>query len=199
MLTALLNAPMIVQRAVAFSIFACGAALLLGLAWSVIDGLANRHETLLGVREQVGRLQRLAQTQLPAEATIEDKAGGLDLFASEPNLAIARANLQQRINDISASNNTPLASVSNLPDSEQDGVTLIGLRVDFSGGYDDVLRTVAAIEASIPLLIIRELNVHAAGVEQLDHPPELAAQLRVFGAIRVVAPADASSGEVLPQ
>lgn len=191
----LLNAPFAVQRAVAWG----ALALLLTVAATNIFGLgagiAERYGTLIETREKVGRLSRFVAVDLSTLPEPSHSADVVNLFMDAPSLAIARANLQQRVTEIAAVNTVLIASAGNVPDLTENDATLIGLRVEFSGGYENVAKMVMALEASSPPLILKELNVHALGEDLPDRPPELAAQLRLYSAVRAD---QAAAGEGSP-
>lgn len=193
MIGRLLNAPMRIQSAVALGLLTllgvCGVLLSVALA----QNIADQQQSLIDSRERAGRLMRLAATDLSRNA-IEEQTGDAQLFMGAASLAIARAELQQRISSIAATNNISIASAGNLPELTENGVTMIGLRIDFSGQHESVGKTVAAIEAGSPPLIVRHLTVRTAGAEQSGQPPELAAQLRVYAAVRVPTEPSTESG-----
>lgn len=159
-------------------------------AASVAGGLIAQRETLQQTRERAGKLIQFTASGLPLTADVTGD-GQAELFMAAPSMAIARADLLERINSIASAHSSFVASVGNLPDLAEDYTALIGLRVDFSGAYDDVAKTILAMETSMPPLVIKELSVRSAGVEQPDRPPELAAQLLVYSPVRTE---DAANG-----
>lgn len=191
MLTRLLNASPGTQTAVAAAMLVLCAGIAVWVAVAVAGGLNEQRNALIETRERAGKLIQFAATDV-SQAAVADDPGGTELFMSAPSIVIARADLQQRINAIASAQKSFVASVGNLPDLNEDNTTMIGLRVDFSGAYEDVTKTVLAIETSMPPLIVKELSVRSAGVEQPDRPPELAAQLLVYAPVRTSA---AASGE----
>lgn len=195
MLTRLLNAPFRIQAMIAWS-----AALVLAivLAWATF-GLAS---ALMGVRSRLletralaGRLSQVASTKRDAATRgLAPEDGGNGLFLEASSLTLARADLQQRINTVVGSQGTTIASAGNLPDIVEKQTQMIGIRADFSGPYDSVAKAIAALESSVPPLIIRALDIHAAGISAPNRAPELAAQLRVYTAVRVTDGATSTDG-----
>lgn len=193
MFVRLLNAPPRLQSAFALALL---AAILLGaggVAWSVAAGLFEQKRELIELRERAGRLQRLAATTLPQEDIGVDPDQTRQLFMVATSLVIARADLQQRLNAISAANAVNVASVGNLPDRAEKSGTSIGLRLQLSGTYENVLATVAAIEGGAPPLIVREMTINAVGLMQPGSPPELSAEMRVYAAVRLAEDAETST------
>lgn len=158
--------------------------------WSFAASIGEARASLVEARERAGILLELARTDLSALPDDGADSAGNALFIEAPSLVLARAALQGRINAIAKANNVLVASAGNLPDLDEGGSMMIGLRIDFSGTYLDVNKTVHAIETSMPPLLVKEMDVRAAGVAKAGTPPELAAQLRIFGAVRFAEAGD---------
>ncbi|RWM12890.1 MAG: hypothetical protein EOR72_20455 [Mesorhizobium sp.] len=189
MLNRLLNAPAGMQKGIAVSLLAVAGGVMIWIVADVAEYLAAQRTMLTETRERAGALAAFARVDLsgtgPVAASGDASAG---LFMSAPSVVLARANLQERINAIASANNAQVASAGNLPDLEEEGSNFIGLRVAFSAKYDDVSRTLLAIETGTPPLIVKELNVRSTGAALPNQPPELSVELRVYGAVRVSKP-----------
>ena len=187
----LINAPKAVQNAVAILI--SGLMLLfvwigLSFAAGVIISKASR---LTEMRERAGRLTQMIALRDAAKLPVEvgGASGGESLFVEAESVAIGRANLQSRIEAIAQGNGLLLSSAGGLPDSEEDGLKLVGLRIDLSGAHDAINKAMADMEISKPPLIIREVSIRLAAGEGGDRPPELAAQIKLYSAFRQSSPA----------
>lgn len=185
MSTRLLNASFAVQALVAWGVLSLLVTLVatnvVGLTQSIADSYATLNET----RERVGRLTQFTALDLSQFPEPSQSNDTVNLFIPAPSLAIARANLQQRVTEVAVANNVMIVSAGNLPDLHENDATLIGLRVAFSGSYDNVAKMVMALEAALPPLILKELSANIVGEEFPDRPPQLSAQIRVYGAVRI--------------
>lgn len=191
----LLNAPRPLQTAAAILLAMLAGAALLWFVSTIIGHFIQQRDELDASRENVGRLMRFAEMDLSQVSHPALSGPGTDeLFVHAPSIAIARADLQQRIGTIVGSQNTYLASVGNAPDLNENNATLIGMRVDFSGSYVDVTNALYLLETSTPPLILRDMSLNASGVDLTDRPPELAAQLHVYAAVRIEAPEASGAG-----
>lgn len=190
MLSKLINAEMRTQKATALGLTVIAVAVAAFVLWSFAASIGEARASLVEARERAGILLELARTDLSALPDDGADSAGNALFIEAPSLVLARAALQGRINAIAKANNVLVASAGNLPDLDEGGSMMIGLRIDFSGTYLDVNKTVHAIETSMPPLLVKEMDVRAAGVAKAGTPPELAAQLRIFGAVRFAEAGD---------
>lgn len=194
--TRLLNASFGVQALVAWGVLALLVVLVATNLLGLTTGIGESYATLTETRERVGKLTQFTAIDLSQFPEPSQSGDTINLFMPAPSLAIARANLQQRVTELATTSNVLIASAGNLPDLQENDATMIGLRVDFSGSYDNVARMVMALETATPPLILKELNVNVVGEDLPDRPPELSVQLRVYGAVRIdqVAPAEAAAG-----
>jgi Type II secretion system (T2SS), protein M subtype b len=188
LLTRLINAPMRVQKCAAAAILALGLALAFALGASAFAVVRGKQAELTGLREKAGRLAQIASLKDSLNPALDDPAhaDSQSLFLEAESVTIGRANLQSRVDAIAQSNGLLLSSAGGLPDLQENGLKLIGLRVDLSGGYDAVHKTILDIETSKPPLMVRELAVRLASGEGGDRPMELAAQIKLFGAFRLI-------------
>jgi Type II secretion system (T2SS), protein M subtype b len=186
LLTRLMNAPIRLQKCAAALLLAVGFALALVLAASAFAFVGAKHAQLLDLRDNAGRLAQIAGMKSGLRSAKNDLAGAdsKSLFLEAESLTIGRANLQSRVDAIARSNGLLLSSAGGLPDIEENGLKLIGLRIDLSGGYDAVQKAIVDLETTKPPLMVRELAVRLASGESGDRPLELAAQIKLFGAFR---------------
>jgi hypothetical protein len=188
LLTRLINAPMRVQECAAAALLALGLTLGYALGASAFTLVRNKQAQLTDLREKAGRLAQIAGMKDSVDPAPDNSANAdsQSLFLEAESLTIGRANLQSRVDAITQSNGLLLSSVGGLPDLEENGLKLIGLRVDFSGGYDAVHKAILDLETSKPPLMVRELAIRLASGEGADRPLELAAQIKLFGAFRLI-------------
>jgi hypothetical protein len=187
LLSRLMNASIAVQRAVAIAALIVLITLLGGVTWIAVGTIESKQLALLELRERAGRLTKLSamKSGLQPSSATDAVPAGQELFLEAESLTIGRANLQSSIEAIAQSNNTVLASAGSVPDSDEEGIKLIGLRIDVSGSYEAVQKAIVGIETSKPPLLVRDLSVRLVSGERGDRPVELAAQLKIFGAFRL--------------
>lgn len=187
MLTRLINAPLRLQKCAAAALLTLGLALVFALGASAFSLVEDKQEELTGLREKAGRLKQIVSMKGSFELAPDDAAHAdtKTLFLEAQSLTIGRANLQSRVDAIAQSNGLLLSSVGGLPDLEENGLKLVGLRVDLSGGYDAVHKAILDLETSKPPLMVRELAIRLSSGEGGDRPVELAAQIKLFGAFRL--------------
>jgi Type II secretion system (T2SS), protein M subtype b len=192
LLTRLINAPMRLQKFAAAALLALGLTLAYVLAASAFAFVRDKQAELTDLREKAGRLTQIAGMKGSVDLTPAN-AASQSLFLEAESLTIGRANLQSRVDAIAQSNGLLLSSAGGLPDLEENGLKLIGLRVDLSGGYDSVHKAIVELETSMPPLMVRELAVRLASGEGGDRPLELAAQIKLFGAFRLTGAPESAS------
>ena len=196
LLTRIINAPMRLQKCAAAALLALGVALACALAASAFAFARDKPAQLTELRERAGRLAQIAGMEDSVEPALDDpaSAGSQQLFIEAQSVTIGRANLQSRVDAIAQSNGLLLSSAGGLPDLEENGLKLIGLRIDLSGGHDAVHKAILDLETSKPPLMVRELAVRLVSGEGGDRPLELAAQIKLFGAFRLAgAPESAAT------
>ena len=161
----------------------------------VADIIVGKASQLTEMRERAGRLTQIIALKDAAKLPIEFRgaSGGESLFIEAESVAIGRANLQSRIDAITQSNGLLLSSAGGLPDADEGGLKLVGLRIDLSGPHDALNKAMVDMEISKPPLIIREVSIRLAAGEGGDSPPELAAQIKLYSAFRQSGPAASDS------
>lgn len=195
LLTRVINAPLRLQKLTAAALLALGLAFACGLGASAIVFVRDKQAELTELREKVGRLAQIAAMKSSMAPAPDDKANAdsQSLFLEAESFTIGRANLQSRVDAIAQSNGLLLSSAGGLPDLEENGLKLIGLRVDLSGGHEAVHKAIVDLETSKPPLMVRELAVRLASGEGGDRPLELAAQIKLFGAFRLTGAAESAA------
>jgi Type II secretion system (T2SS), protein M subtype b len=200
MLTRLLNAPLHLQRAFALLILGVAAAMMSTIAVAALLHFRSLGTELAERRESAGRLVRIATMK---EAVANERPGtdnpAAALFVEGDSVTIARANLQGRLSAMAQSNGVVVDSAGNLPDTEVGGVAMIGLRLNVSGTHDAIHKTMLEIETDMPPLFVREMNLRLSRDETGDRPPDLAMQLRVYGAFRQAKSASGASADAEAQ
>lgn len=201
LLARLLNAPIRFQKTIAGGLLILICAIAGGFAWVVVETVAADRARLIELREWAGKLTQMAAMKKDLQPLNFDttNAANQQLFLKAESITIGRANLQSSIDAIAQSNSLLLASAGSVPDIDEKGIKLIGLRIDVSGSYQAIQKAIADIETAKPPLLVRELTLRLTSGEAGNRPIELAAQIKIFGAFRLTgasgpaAPAEAIS------
>jgi Type II secretion system (T2SS), protein M subtype b len=186
LLTRLMNTSANFQRIIALGLLLLVSLTLFTAGWLAVENISSRQLALYEMRQRAGKLTKIANLKDSLWASREDSKLGEkeQLFHEAESLTIGRARFQSRIDAIAQSNNIVLASAGSIPDIDEQGIRLIGLRIDISGSYEAVNKTIVDIETSKPPLIVRELTVRLSAGEAGERPVELAAQIKIFAAFR---------------
>lgn len=192
----LVNAPPTIRRATALGLLVVAGAAAGSLCFAALSSTRQLQRDLQDRREMAGRLQAIAalKPSLLAQAQARPSLGGDAEFMVGESVAVIRGNMQAQANAIVTAQGANLISVSNSPAIESDGVSYLGIDIDLSGTVEAVHNTVFALESAKPF-IVRSASFWLSGPPQepgATQPPELTAQLHVFGVVRpeTVSPAD---------
>ncbi len=147
----------------AVAILATAIALLYVLVVAPLGELYADRQTRLENRAMLAARIVVATTELP---TLRTRLAELRATPSASNLtldgatdALAAANLQSRLEALAVSADVPLSSVEALPAEDRGSFRRIGLRITVSGGYENVVRLLGAIENSSPPLVVDNLRI----------------------------------------
>ena len=138
-----------------------GAAYLL-IAVPLRDLYVERQGVLEDRSMLAARLAATA-TELPALrarlAELRATASTSKVTLDGANDAIASANLQSRVDALATSLGVTLGSAEALPAVDRGGFRRIGLRIAVHGDYENLVRLMAAIDASVPPLVLDNLHI----------------------------------------
>jgi general secretion pathway protein M len=128
-----------------------------------LEVLYADHQAMLEDRAMLASRLRTTAAELPALRT---RLAELRATASTSNLtldgasdAIAAANLQSRLEALATSLGVTLGSTEALAAEDRGGFRRIGLRIALSGGYDNLVKLLGAIERSAPPLVLDNLRI----------------------------------------
>lgn len=187
-LTALLNAPRALRRAVALLVLAVAAAAAAAFVWLTVGSLADEAAEVRAKRELLGNLQSiiaLKQALTDHKLAIAEATSGPE-FLHGASEAVVRGNLQSRLVAIAGEHGVRVLSVGNTPIRLRENVRYAGLRAVFSGTNEEVHAILLAIEASKPFLVIREASIRSTLTPQStpqEGPPEIVIQIQFDGAL----------------
>jgi hypothetical protein len=200
LLTRLMNAPRALQEAMAALLALLCLLAPLALAAEAAAILRAQSREILDLRTRAGKLAGLAamkhEAVTLARTPADTSSGGLLMEAE--NMPIAKANLQSRICAISQAHGAAVASSGGVPDIEENGLLLIGLRADIYGTNEAIEGTLSDIETGRPPLLVREFTLRSEGAPLADQPMTLTAGIRLYAAVRppVDARPDAATRQV---
>jgi hypothetical protein len=188
LLTRLLNASAALQRATAGALFLGVILAVVVVVVGMAGALGSKQEELHELRERAGRFARVAALKEVVRAvdTPQEEKDGQALFMEAESPAIARATLQSRIGAFSRQHKVAVVSAGGLPDRDENGYKLIGLRANLVGPFENVHAMILAMESSLPPMFIRELVLKRAGQPQSEDEPviQMTAQLQLYVAYR---------------
>lgn len=186
LLAKLMNAPLKLQQAVALAIAAVLVVIPLITAIKFVSIISAQSRQIVEMREHAGKLSALASLKneaLRLEATSAND-GASSLLLEADNLPIAKANLQSRIGALAQTHGVTVGSSGAVPDVEENGLLLIGLRADLSGSNDAIGRMLLEIETIRPPLLVREFTMRSEGAPLPDQEPTLSAGIKLYVALR---------------
>lgn len=146
-------------------------ALVLAAGWAVIVSplrgyIADASETLRQERELLDRVRLIAQ-QAGQARDLEGQASAVEssaVFLPGATDAIKTANLQSLIADLTERSGARLRSARALQARELDTARLIGVQVQLACDTERLQRLLLAIEESLPLLIVEQVQVNNSPV-----------------------------------
>ncbi len=127
-------------------------------------GLYRERTAVLDDRLMLAPRLRAAAAAVPALrarlAALAAGAGARKITLDGASDAIASANLESRIDALAAASGANVGSTESLPAKAVGPYRRIGLRVVLSGGYQTLVKLLAALEGSSPPLVIDDLQIH---------------------------------------
>ena len=187
-LTALLNAPRALQRAIALLLLCAVVAICGGFVWLAAGSLTAEAEIIRMKRERLGNLQSIIALRQVVQDTgaLDAQAVSGEEFLQGASEAVIRANLQSRLTTIAAAHGVKVLSVGNTPIRQRGNIRYAGLRADVSGTNEAIHATLFDIETSRPYLVIRNATIRSTLSSQAtgkNGSPELVAQIQFYGAL----------------
>tara|TARA_R110000744_G_scaffold70754_4_gene142856 strand:+ start:332 stop:931 length:600 start_codon:yes stop_codon:yes gene_type:complete len=192
----ILNSSQSVRRILAIAIMVFVAGSLFLLLWLGVSDLYQKNDLVIEQRILLGQLQKTIN-RLPLleeqQATILASRSDGD-FLEGSSKTVIRAELQQRFKQIAGAQKVNVISVGDAPEFIKSEVIYIGLQANVSGTIESLHRAFLALESAQPLLFITRLTVRSTGglsQQASISEPVLIAQLRLYGALRPNAAANA--------
>ncbi len=161
MLTALMNSPNRIQRTVAFAISVVAVVVVAAILQVVVAGLHSDYAALEEKRLLLGKLKAIGSAGTSFETQLLPENDANPMLLTGENEAVMTAALQSWLQDVVASIGGQINSVNNVSETGDDGIRMIGLKVNLSGSMETVHRTLASIETNQPRLFVKEMDVHS--------------------------------------
>ncbi len=160
------------QRQMAIAILLSVVVVILGVtAGPVWYANASRQAALDDAQERLQRYELIATRDLELLPQYEalrqsQKSAGNQLRSD--TAAVAGAELQRKVKDITARHSAQIVSTQILPASEEEGFVRIALRVRLRGVLPDLLRSIYDIETNEVHMFLDNLSLrnNAAGLRQ---------------------------------
>jgi len=154
------------QRQLAVGLLVIAAILLLCITILPVT-LANR--ALKGEIETLhGRLQRLETIASQDEklrgryATLRQNQATRGYFLQGDSEAVASADLQRILKNITSAHGTQLMSTQILPAVKEDSLTRVSLRVRIRGPVEGLVQSLYELESSLALLFLDNISIRTA-------------------------------------
>jgi len=160
------------QRQFAIAILAVVVVVVLGVSVGPVwYANASRQAALNDAQERLQRYEQIAARDrelLPQYEALRQaqKSAGNQLRSD--TAAVAGAELQRRVKDITGRHSAQIVSTQILPASEEEGFVRITLRVRLRGVLPDLLRSIYDIETNEVHMFLDDLSLrnNAAGLRQ---------------------------------
>ena len=189
LLMQLVNAPRRAQRLAAILLLIATATFGVAIIYGALMFLTNQSEDILERRRDLARINALVAKK-PLTGFTTAVPSDQSIFLEGGDLGILQAKLQEIVATIATASGGTISSSTGIAESTIDGVTFIGVRVNFEGGMKPTLDTVVSIETAQPQLIIQKADMRANNVpvgEVLTEPLQLSTQLTIYAAIEPTA------------
>ena len=179
----ILNAPLLMRRAIALGVAATLLAATLGAGILAANALSTARRDVVEKREFLGQLQAVVDLARSAGQSSESLVTTDELLTGDSDALIQSA-LQARLSEIASQNSTTVVSVGVVTDQSEGDRNPIGLRANLSGDFEGIHDTILALEINRPFLFIREAKLRSTNVmagATLAAPVELFAELVFYG------------------
>lgn len=188
MLIALMNSSSRTQRSVALLTATAVAVAFISVIQMLVVGLYSNYTAIVEKRALLGKLNAIAAAGASFETQLLPENDANPLLLTGENEAVMTAALQSRLQEVVAAAGGQVNSASNVSEGGENGIRMIGLKVNLSGNMEAVHHTVSSIESNQPRLYIKEIEIHSnyqqTSVEE-NLPVELTATITFLGASNV--------------
>lgn len=182
-------------------VLAALAALWIAVVAPVREQLVMNAQEIEHKRQQFGQLvARVQSARATGESGATDPVAYVGDFLAGSDAAVIGADLQGKLRSLVLAQQGELTTARALPPRTQDGLELIGLRLQISGDMKSVQAILHAIETQTPLLFIDRLMLrlddrHGGRNRPVEMLTRMTAEFDVYGA-RLLdgAPPQASGG-----
>lgn len=159
-----------------------------------VDTLFAENEAEIAAQsETLARVAAVARRKPDVERLARQVDGESELgeLLAAANEGAANAALQARLKAFIEAAGARVRSVQGLPSKSDGQISYIGVRIDLYGSLEAVDKAIYAIETGKPYLFVANASIRpssAAGTPVATAEPVLAAQVDVFGALRMEGP-----------
>jgi hypothetical protein len=142
---------------------------------------------IAGRRAAIARFEAIARyaPNLGAQRARSPQVTHSGWFLPGNDVAIAAASLQAKLKELAQNQGLDVAQARDLKPRVEDGITYVGIGVEMSGGAEGLANLLHTIEAAVPLLIVRQVEMRAetSGADPRYDPLVLYLDLEVWGAL----------------
>lgn len=178
-----------IRRALALAILLCLLIFAWGLVASpLIELSCDRQSEIDALSDELARLQAITARKAELErraAALHGQLAAEGEFWTGASAAAIAAGVQDRLRQVVAGSGGRVKSTSEAKEGTGPDFHQVTIRFSIEGTLDTVQKTLAAIEASNPTLLVDGLTIAASGgVTPRDRPPSLNLDLDVTGYMR---------------
>lgn len=197
LLTRILNAPPLFQRALAIALLLAAMAVGGCLLFMAANSIASVRADIEQKRETLGQIKAvIALAKTVENSTTPVATSANKEFLSGDSEAIIRGTLQTRLNAMAASNGVSVLSAGNAPALTEDGVSYLGLRANVSGTLESVHGFLLSLETTLPVLFVREATIRTTNPSTSQTAAsEIFAEVLFYGALQPASSPPVSGGK----
>ncbi len=146
--------------------------------WRDIAALSDQLSALQAIAARQPELERRAASAQGALAA----EGGLWTGASAAEVG---AGMQDQLRKVIAGSGGQLRSTAVIAEANEHGFHRVTVHFSIEGSLDTVQKTLAAVQAARPAIVVESVAIHAAGTAGAERPPQLTMDLDVSGYMTV--------------
>ena len=157
-------------------------AIWAGIAVPLTNWYGERNDTIDRQTILARRMTQIAATlpDLRAQAAAIQTAAPVTVLDGASD-SVAGAALQQRLQQIGTSLDTPLASTEVLAGEAAGAYRRIGVRLAVTAHWPVIVRLMAAVDANTPRLLVNDMQIQSQRANLADSNPLLTVNMVVFG------------------
>jgi hypothetical protein len=176
----------LLRRAAALIILAAVILAPVVIGLSLLQSWQERKEAIDERRMLLGRLTAVVAraSEIGKQTEANNAAPARSWFVSGESEALISAQLQQRLQEITAASGAQFQRSNEITAETQDGLTYQGIQISISGPLESIQKTLFEVETGVPFLFVTQAQIDSNSVSQDEQSPlVLQAELTIFAAL----------------